>query len=54
VSPDAASRRIICTAAAVVLSIEAGWFGTAHQTRGDPVEFLAPWDPFASEGQRVR
>ena len=37
------SRRLTCTAAAVVLSLGAGTFGRGEEVPGDPFEFLAPW-----------
>ncbi len=39
----ALSRRLVCTAAAVVMSVEAGSFGGAQESRSDPFAFLAPW-----------
>lgn len=40
--PHALSRRLICTAAALALSLETGPFGGAQQAGSDPFEFLAP------------
>lgn len=40
--PHALFRRLICTAAAVALSLETGPFGGAQQAGRDPFEFLAP------------
>jgi hypothetical protein len=51
--PHALSRRLICTAAAVGLSLETGRFGGAQQAGSDPFEFLAPW-VVVSEGDRAR
>ena len=47
------SRRLICTIAAVVLSMGMGPFGGAPQAGGDPFEFLAPW-VVVSEVDRAR
>lgn len=49
----ALSRRCICTAAAVVLSVETRPFGREPGGARDPFEFLAPW-VVVSEGDRAR
>ena len=50
--PHALSRRLICTAAAVALSIATGPFG-AEQRGSDPFQFLAP-SVVVSAGDRER
>jgi hypothetical protein len=47
------SRRLICTATAVALSLETGALGGAQQAGSDPFQFLAPW-VVVSKGDRAR
>jgi hypothetical protein len=51
--PHALFRGLICTAAAVALSLDTGTFGGAQQAGSDPFEFLAPW-VVVSEADRAR
>ena len=51
--PHSSYRWLICTAAAVALSIGTGPFGGAQQAASDPFEFFAPW-VVVSEGDRGR